>query len=109
GSIGGTIVGVWLWGRLALTTSTLILERSTVGGALRRGWRLTRGGFWRVWGIRALSVIIAQIATAAVAVPFLIVGYVVRGGISEAAGSDTPVIFAAALSSAVGWIITQPF
>jgi hypothetical protein len=58
--------GVFLWGALALTMPALVLERVSVGTALRRSWRLVTPSFWRTWGIRALSVIIAG----AVSVPF---------------------------------------
>ena len=53
--------GVFLWTIWAFVVPALVLERTTVGGAFRRSWRLVKSSFWRVLGIRALSVIIAGV------------------------------------------------
>ena len=53
--------GVFLWTMWALVVPALVLERTTVGGAFRRSWRLVKSSFWRVLGIAALGVLIANV------------------------------------------------
>jgi Membrane domain of glycerophosphoryl diester phosphodiesterase len=63
GLVACVIPGVFLWGAWALTIPALVLERTTVIGAMRRSWRLVTPSFWRVFGIRLLGVIIAGVLT----------------------------------------------
>lgn len=66
GIVGGIamLVGLLvLVTRTLLATPALMLERSGIADALRRGWLLTRGTFWRVLGIYLLtSIIVAVVA-----------------------------------------------
>lgn len=49
---------IFLWTRLAFVTPSVILEDLGVGRAFARSWRLTGGApFWRILGIRLLTVI----------------------------------------------------
>lgn len=66
----------WLGTKLALVPSVLVVERLRLGAGVRRAWRLTRGQFWRIFGIRILCWGMIWIATMLVAVPVqLIVGW----------------------------------
>jgi len=42
------VLGVWLWGLWAVAVSALMVERSTVRGALGRSRRLVAGMWWPV-------------------------------------------------------------
>jgi hypothetical protein len=57
------IPGVFLWGAWALAVPALVLERTTVSGAMRRSWRLATSSWWRVFGIRLLAWFVATVLT----------------------------------------------
>ncbi|BEP14681.1 hypothetical protein acdb102_29920 [Acidothermaceae bacterium B102] len=52
--------GVFLWGAWALAIPALVLEKTTVWGAMRRSWRLATPSWWRVFGIRLLGTVVAS-------------------------------------------------
>ena len=61
---------VWFWVRVYyLPVPALMLEPVGVFGAIGRGYHLTRGAFWRTFGIALLTVVIAQAAGAVLAMP----------------------------------------
>ncbi|QEO08585.1 glycerophosphoryl diester phosphodiesterase membrane domain-containing protein [Protaetiibacter larvae] len=66
---GGGVLLAWLGTKLAVVPSVLVVERARLGTALRRSWRLTRGQFWRTFGIRLLCGVMIGIATAIVSIP----------------------------------------
>ena len=52
GTVLGLLAMLWLWARTVLAIPALVLEDTSVLGALRRGFALTRGRrLWRVLGI----------------------------------------------------------
>ena len=71
--------------KLCLAPAALILENIGVFEGISRSWALTRGYFWRVVGIRLLSVIIIGIISVAASSP---VDILVQG-ISMAAPNAT--------------------
>lgn len=106
--------GIPLWTLYSLTAPALVLERLGPMAALRRSWRLVLPGFWRVLGIRLLSLVIAGIISQIVLVPFLIVVGVVAFGGSGGTGEPTGalrlvVVLVSALGGVVAGTITQPF
>jgi hypothetical protein len=62
--------GMMLWGYWALATPVLLTEGAGPLAALRRSWRLVRHDYWRVWGIRALSVLIGLLMQVILVLPF---------------------------------------
>ncbi|NPC98054.1 hypothetical protein [Nocardioides sp. zg-DK7169] len=65
----------WFWVRLALLApSVLSLEDIGVLGAIGRGRRLTRGHFWRVFGVAVLTVVITQTVGGVLSLPFVVLG-----------------------------------
>ncbi len=104
GAIAAVVLCPLLWGRLALTVPIFVLERRGPGASVARSWRLVRGAFWRVWGLRALMFIIVTAASAALAVPLVVV----------LVGSDSRdnvpllALVLAVLLGAVVWAVTQP-
>lgn len=63
------VLFAWLSTKTALVPSALVLERLGLGRAIARSWRLTRGGFWRTFGVLALMTVIVQAAAQIVSVP----------------------------------------
>ncbi len=76
GLLGGLafLVGsVWLSVRLLLVPPVLVLEDLGVWESVGRGWRLTRGSFWRLLGIYLLTQLIVSLITQLVSAPLSIV------------------------------------
>lgn len=110
GLVAFIVGGVFLWTVLALTTPALMLERTTVRGAIRRSWRLTLPDFWRVLGIRILAVIIAAFVSNIISLPFAIPLFL---QLFEAAdGGDTSGVLGFVLltvGTALAATVTAPF
>ena len=63
------VVAIWLTVRFLLTSAAYVLEGQGLGASIRRGWLLSRGSFWRLFGIYLLSSIITSIVSGLVALP----------------------------------------
>lgn len=104
--------GVWLWGIWTAAVPAFMVEGTTVRGALGRSRRLVEGTFWRVWGIRALGVMIVTVIGGFITLPFAIIGLVVDNDVFTAGGGTQhlPVVFLVltALGSAVSATFTAP-
>lgn len=86
------IPGIYLGVRLILSPIALMLEGARGGRALGRAWALTKGNWWRMFGLGLLTILLTYIVTAIAAVAFAIlahvagpVGWVVSGVGSAAA------------------------
>lgn len=84
--------GVILWGAWALTTPALILEGLGPFEALRRSWRLAWPDFPRVWGVRALSRLLALLMQLLVVVPFALVASLAAVALGADEGDRLPVL-----------------
>ncbi|WP_291046833.1 hypothetical protein [Herbiconiux sp.] len=69
-ALATTAAGVWLGTKLALVPSAIVLERLGVAAAMRRSWSLTRGHFWRTFGVIALVSLILNFASQLLSTPF---------------------------------------
>ena len=96
--------------QLSLATPALVLERTSVRGALRRSRALVRHSWWRVAGILILAAVVAGVLNSVLTVPFAIFG---GGSPFDLSGSGPDLGFGALLLSAIGAIIAgtivQPF
>jgi hypothetical protein len=76
--LGAVALGVWLYIKLSLVPSVIVMESAGVRRAMARSWSLTGGFFWRVFGIQALIAVIvnaiSQIATTPLGLGIGIVG-----------------------------------
>lgn len=107
-AVAGLLV---LWTRFAFATSAVVLEEAGPWTALRRSWALTRGSqFWRVLGIRLLTVLAVYVVTTAVTTPasFLLDGALGALG-SDASAAVGAQVWAAALGTVVAGVLTTPF
>jgi hypothetical protein len=110
GGIVGVVAAVWIYVVLVLAPPALVLERTTVAGALRRSRTLVRGSFWRILGITLLAAILANVISSIVTIPFALLG--VGAGVVLGDGADggfAGALFGATLGSAAGLVITLPF
>lgn len=102
--------GIFLWGAWALALPAVALERTGVGGALRRSWRLAVPDWWRVWGTRALSALVGAVVSSLLLVPAFFFGAVslLR---SSGAGGDLGVgpTVALTVTSSLGNVLVAPF
>jgi hypothetical protein len=109
GLIAFIIGGIFLWGALSLTMPALVLERTTVRGALRRSWALAVPDWWRVFGFRLLATIIASFVAGILVVP----GAIVIGILAASSGGESalgiPALAVLAVFGAIGAVFTQPF
>lgn len=88
---------------LYLPVPVLMLEQRGVFGSLARSWQLTRGQFWRTFGIGILTVLIGSVAGQIITVPLAVVGAI--------AGVAAPEYAALAfvLAQAVGLVVQYAF
>lgn len=120
--VTGGIVGVplalaalaaaaWLWVRWSLAPAVLVLERAGVRESLRRSGVLVRTSWWRVFGVLALTAIIAALITQVLQVPFLVFG-VGAGALTDGAGTGkglTLVLVLTQVGSGIGQALVRPF
>jgi hypothetical protein len=70
---GFAVLWAWLWTKTSLAASAIMLERLGIRAAIARSWRLSRGGFWRVFGAQILVIMICSVATQIVSTPISLV------------------------------------
>jgi MFS family permease len=100
---------MWSYIRLAyLPVAAMVIERTGIGASLRRGFELTRGQFWRTFGIALLTSVIVGTATQILTVPVTIIGLV----LSAAVGGQYAVLIliaSSALAQVIGGAFATPF
>jgi branched-subunit amino acid transport protein len=70
GGIAAFVTYILLGVRLCLTMPAVVLERHRPWAAIRRSWGLSQRSFWRLFGIKLLTLIIITIATLVIELPF---------------------------------------
>lgn len=99
-----TIVGiVYLTTRFLFVTQVVVLERQPAFQAIKRGWLLTRGSFWRILGIYLLASLIASVVSSIVSTPLGFLAGLLTG-VSTTLGS---ILIGS--STVVTLMITIPF
>lgn len=83
-------VSLWLMVVTCLAAPALVLERQSVGQALRRSAKLVRGAWWRIFGILAATCVCVIVVSLVIGVPFLLIGLSVDGGASGGLFSNDP-------------------
>jgi len=68
-ALGALVVVAWLATRFAFTVPTIALEGRGVLSAAAQSWRLTRGAFWRTFGIVLLVQVAFGIAGSIASIP----------------------------------------
>lgn len=88
--------------RLAFVTSSIVLERASIRGAIARSWRLTAGQFWRIFAISLVASIIASVLQQAITFPITLLA----GG-AASVGGDSAAGFTSLLFPLIGAEIAQ--
>lgn len=83
--LGLGVVLTWLGIRFAFTVPTIALEGRPVFAAAAQSWRLTRGAFWRTFGILLLVQVVFGVAASIASAP-LTIGAVLVGGVFDPLG-----------------------
>ena len=114
GWIGAVVFEILLWVRLSLTLPAVVLERLAPMTAIKRSWQLSRGSFWRLFGILLLTGLVVGVAGYVLSIPFAIVGGIAGGGGSfgmfgatTATASATALIIGA-IGSILAATVTRP-
>lgn len=111
GGLGGAVLTVWIGVKIAVAPSVIVLERTGIVAAVRRSWRLTRGSFWRTFGLIALPQIIIQAVAGVISLPFQLLGSLLttlvlpNGATSNTAALLQTSVVAALPASAVTAIV----
>jgi hypothetical protein len=103
------VPGVFLWGAWAFLTPVVVLEGAGVGMSIRRSWRLAVPSFWRVWGTRALSVVIAGIIQSVITIPAVLLAFGSVGFQPERTSIGIVPLAIIAVGGIVANTITAPF
>ena len=96
----------WFWVRIYyLPVPALMLEDVGIFGAIERGHALTRGAFWRVFGIALLTSVVAGIASLLLTVPIGLV----TGALSDTGMSSEVEAVWSSVVSAISAVVQSAF
>jgi len=119
GVIGGLALlaaTLWIATKTSVVPSLIVLERLTVRAAIRRSWSLTRGYFWRTFGVLALVSIAVNLLVQIVTTPFALVFSILMSLVDPTASVDAyipafisyaGVVLVTFVAGAVGSVITS--
>lgn len=106
----GLAAAVYLYIRYSLAPCVLVLEKAGIRTSLRRSAVLVKGDWWRVFGISALTFVVALFVSLVIQVPFEFLGY---GSFSELAGGGDALSARTLVLSSLGGIVAatlvEPF
>ncbi|MFD9396442.1 glycerophosphoryl diester phosphodiesterase membrane domain-containing protein [Streptomyces sp. NPDC060000] len=113
GVLGSVVLVLWLLVRFSLASPALMLEKQGIKKALGRSAKLTRGSWWRVFGIQLLAMIIANIVSMIAVVPFALLGAALSdGGIGGMVDASSDLgwtyLIVSGIGSVIGSMITFP-
>lgn len=110
GGLACLALGVWLSVRTCMAAPAIVLEGLGVRAALRRSLALTRGAFWRTFGILLLASVMASVAASMLAVPFSVVGAVAALGFGgDGLAPLLTMVFVSHLGQLLSGALTTPF
>ncbi|MGI8761921.1 MAG: hypothetical protein ACR2LF_11635 [Jatrophihabitantaceae bacterium] len=104
------VLGIWLWGLWAVAAPALMVERTSLRRAFSRSAYLVSGSWWRVWGIRALGVVLTSVLGLLVTVPFLLLALYASGRSfsAGAAGAGPTYVLITSVGSVIAATVTWP-
>jgi hypothetical protein len=105
GGLGALAWAAWISTRTLLSTPALMLERLGVIGGLTRGWRLSRGSFWRLFGIYLLTTVIVGVVASIIVGPATMIATF----ISLNPYADPVALAITGVGTVLGSVLTTPF
>lgn len=102
------VLGLWLWGLWAVAVPAMMVEGSTIGGALARSRLLVAGLWWRVWGIRALAFLLAGLLSLVLSAPFIVLAALVASRGLFVTGPPVAAVLIIAVGSVLASTLTAP-
>ncbi|OQR60001.1 hypothetical protein B6E66_32195 [Streptomyces maremycinicus] len=113
GILGSIVLVLGVLIRFSLASPALMLEKQSIKKALGRSAKLTRGSWWRVFGIQLLALIIANVVAMIVVVPFALLGAALSdGGVSGMVDASSDYgwtyLIVSGIGSVIGSMITFP-
>lgn len=87
GVAGLAALSIWIFTKLAIVPSVIVMERATLAQAMSRSWHLTTGSFWKTFGVIFLIAMILNIAAQIITTPLSFVFGIVPG-LLDPTGSD---------------------
>ena len=103
-------LGVFLWVRLlTLAAPAMVVERHGVFGSMRRSFELTRGQFWRIFGISLLTTVIVGFVQQILSIPLALVAVGAIFLIDDGTTAALVYVFANYLSIILAQALATPF
>ena len=69
GTMALIALGIWVFTKTSLVPSVIVLERLGIRSAVGRSWSLTRGYFWRTFGVQLLVSAVVNVVSQIVTTP----------------------------------------
>ena len=108
GGIAVLIAMAFLVTKTVLATPALMLERSGILTALRRGWSLTSGTFWRVLGTYLLTTLLVAVVSGAISGSVSVIWQFTAADPATVLFS-TPYLIASTIAQIAAAALTTPF
>jgi hypothetical protein len=103
GFLGAAVLSVWLWTSWSVGIPALLTEDARGSRALRRSFRLVRGGWWRTFGLLVLGYLAAGVVSGIIStLPQLVL-------LTDVGESTVTSLAITGLGSALASILTTPF
>jgi hypothetical protein len=105
--LAGGGVCVFLWPQLTPAAAALVLERASVGTAIKRSSSLVRTGWWRVFGILLLGTFLVGVIGYIISIPFSAALFA-QGSVATGA-APTGYLVASTIGTIIAQTVTLPF
>ena len=111
--VAGAIVSYYLSIKFSVASPAMVLENLGVFAAIGRSWRLTRGNFWRLFGINILTSIIISMVTGVFSGVVVLLGtfstVVASSSTNDVMGALSITFIISMVVTAISLLITLPF
>jgi uncharacterized membrane protein len=100
----GLVGAIYVWISLYVIVPTLVLEDTTLKGAIKRSFYLAKGNILRVFGIGIMGIITSQAISIVVSTPFAL--FAQTGADQD---PTTSSVFMSTMGSVIGYTFMLPF
>lgn len=73
GLIALLVLGIWIFTKLAIVPSVIVMEKAPLRHAMARSWALTNGSFWKTFGVIAIVATILNFAAQVITTPISLI------------------------------------